>query len=71
MKTLRLDISLTHLKESLRKLSIDDKRELYFLLEEELTKDKVAEPRLIHLGSEKSLAKDWLLNEEEEQWKNL
>lgn len=71
MKTLRLDISLADLKKSLRGLSDDDKKELYFFLEEEISKDKVEEPRFVHYSSEKSLAKDWQLKEEDEQWKDL
>ncbi|WP_439490503.1 hypothetical protein [Algoriphagus sp.] len=71
MKTLRLDISITDLKKSLRSLSNEDKKELYFFLENELTSDKVEEPSVIHYASEKSLAKDWLSKEEDEQWKGL
>ena len=71
MKTMRLDISLTDLKKSLRSLSNKDKKELYFFLENELTSDKVEENSAIQYASEKSLAKDWLSKEEDEQWKDL
>ena len=68
---MRLDISLTDLKKSLRSLSNKDKKELYFFLENELTSDKVEENSAIQYASEKSLAKDWLSKEEDEQWKDL
>ena len=71
MKTLQIDISLTDLKKSLRSLSNEDKKELYFFLENELIGNKVEEPSVILYASEKSLAKDWLSKEEDEQWKDL
>ncbi|MEB2777176.1 hypothetical protein SYJ56_17810 [Algoriphagus sp. D3-2-R+10] len=71
METIKLDISITHLKQSLRRLSKEEKKELYFFLEEELGNDKVEDPIFKYLISEKSLSKDWLLEEEDEQWKDL
>lgn len=71
MKTLALNISFEELLKSLSKLSRQEKKTIHSYLESELSKEEVNESFETYLHSEKSLANDWLKNEENEAWKNL
>ncbi|MEB2780584.1 hypothetical protein U3A58_09270 [Algoriphagus sp. C2-6-M1] len=71
MKSIKPALSIAYLKQSLKRLSKEEKKALYFSMEKELANDKVEDPISKYLISEKSLSKDWLLKEEDEQWRNL
>lgn len=71
MKALSPSIQIDELLDSLKKLSKEDKETIWSFLEADLKKDEVSDSKPIYLASEKSLAKDWLKEEENEAWKDL
>lgn len=71
MKALSPSIQIDELLDSLKKLSREDKETIWSFLEAYLKKDEVSDSKPIYLASEKSLAKDWLKEEENEAWKDL
>ena len=75
MKTSNLNINLplsfNQVIDLVKQLPYKEKVKLSEVLQKE-TKQKTEKDRtLTHLASEKVLAKDWLLPEEDEAWKNL
>ncbi len=55
----------------IKQLPYNEKLKLSELLKKE-TKQKIKNDKILtHIASEKLLAKDWLLPEEDEAWKNL
>lgn len=71
MNTLSIKIQIDDLLDFLKKLSKDEKEIIWAFLEAELKKDEVSDSKTIYLASEKSLAKDWLKEEENKAWKDL
>lgn len=71
MNTLSIKIQIDDLLDSLKKLSKDEKEIIWAFLEAELKKDEVSDSKIIYLASEKSLAQDWLKEEENKAWKDL
>ena len=71
MNTLSIKVQIDDLLDSLKKLSKDEKEIIWAFLEAELKKDEVSDSKTIYLASEKSLAQDWLKEEENKAWKDL
>lgn len=71
MNTLSIKIQIDDLLDSLKKLSKDEKEIIWAFLEAELKKDEVSDSKTFYLASEKSLAQDWLKEEENKAWKDL
>ncbi len=71
MKTANVNINLplnfNHVVDIIKQLPYSEKLKLSEILKRETKQDKV----LTHLASEKVLAKDWMLPEEDEAWKDL
>ncbi len=71
MKTANVNINLplnfNQVVDIIKQLSYSEKLKLSEILKRETKQDKV----LTHLASEKVLAKDWMLPEEDEAWKDL
>jgi hypothetical protein len=68
---INLPLSFSQVLEIIRQLPYREKLKLSEVLKKE-TKQKQAEDKVLtHFASEKVLAKDWLLPEEDEAWKDL
>jgi hypothetical protein len=66
---IKLPLNFDQVVDIVKQLPEDDKTKLKEILKKE-TKEK-NDPVETHLASEKVLAKDWLLPEEDEAWKDL
>lgn len=75
MKTANININLTinfkQVLEIVKKLPYKEKLKLTAVLNNEIKQQHGSDKILTHLASEKVLAKDWLLPEEDEAWKDL
>lgn len=68
---INLPLSFNQVVEIIRQLPYREKLKLSEVLKKE-TKQKQADDKVLtHFASEKVLAKDWLLPEEDEAWKDL
>lgn len=68
---LNLPLNFNQLVDLVKQLSYREKIELTEVLERETKRLIESEKVLTHLASEKVLAKDWQLPEENEAWKDL
>ena len=68
---LNLPLNFNHLVDLVKQLPYREKIELTEVLERETKRLIESEKVLTHLASEKVLAKDWQLPEENEAWKDL
>ena len=75
METTNLNINLPlnfkQVVDLVKQLPYDEKLKLSEVLEKETTQKPRNDKVLTHFASEKVLAKDWLLPEEDEAWKDL
>ncbi len=75
MKTANININLTlnfkQVLEIVKKLPYKEKLKLTAVLNNEIKQKHGSDKILTHFASEKVLAKDWLLPEEDEAWKDL
>ncbi len=68
---LNLPLNFNQLVDLVKQLTYREKIELIEVLERETKRLIESEKVLTHLASEKVLAKDWQLPEENEAWKDL
>ena len=68
---INLPLSFNQVVEIIKQLPYNEKLKLSELLEKETRQKKESDTTLTHLASEKVLAKDWLLPEEDEAWSDL
>ena len=68
---INLPLSFSHVVEIIRQLPYEEKLRLTEVLKKETKQKKGDDIVLTHFASEKVLAKDWLLPEEDEAWKDL
>ena len=68
---INLPLSFNQLIEVIRQLPNKEKLKLREILKRETEQKLVNDKVLTHFATEKVLAKDWLLTEEDEAWKNL
>ncbi len=68
---LNLPLNFNQLVDLVKQLPYREKIELTEVLERETKRLAESEKILTHKASEKVLAKDWLLHEENEAWKDL
>ncbi len=75
MKTADLNINLplnfNEVVDIIKQLPYNEKIRLSEMLKRETKQEKEQDNVLTHLASEKVLAKDWMLPEEDEAWKDL
>jgi hypothetical protein len=68
---INLPLSFNQVVEIIKQLPYKEKLKLSEVLKKETKLNQGADKVLTHLASEKVLAKDWLLPEEDEAWKDL
>lgn len=68
---IRLPLTFSQVVELIKQLPYSEKQKLSKLLEKETMQVQDCDQTLTHYASEKVLAKDWLLPEEDEAWKDL
>ncbi len=68
---INLPLSFNQVVEIIKQLPYSEKLKLSEVLEKETRQKKERDTTLTHFASEKVLAKDWLLPEEDEAWKDL
>jgi len=68
---IQLPLSFSQVVEIIKQLPYSEKRKLSALLEKETKQLQDSDQTLTHYASEKVLANDWLLPEEDEAWKDL
>lgn len=64
-------MNFNQLVEAIKQLPRNEKLKLSRILLKETSLEDVNDPVLTYLASEDVLAKDWLLEEEEEAWNDL
>lgn len=68
---INLPLNFNQVVDIIKQLPYNDKIKLIELLEEETSEMPENDKIQSHFASEKVLAKDWLLPEEDEAWKDL
>ena len=68
---LNLPLNFNQLVDLIRQLPYKEKLRLTEVLKKETKQEPENDKILTHFASEKVLAKDWLLPEEDEAWKDL
>ncbi len=68
---INLPLNFKQVVDLVRQLPYNEKLKLSELLEKETKQKPQNDKVLTHFASEKVLAKDWLLPEEDEAWKDL
>ncbi len=68
---INLPLNFNKVVELVRQLPYKEKLKLSEVLKKETKKKTENDNILTHFASEKALAKDWLLPEEDEAWKDL
>jgi len=68
---INLPLNFNQVVDLVRQLPYKEKLKLSEVLEKETKQNSANENILTHFASEKVLAKDWLLPEEDEAWKYL
>lgn len=69
--SINLPLDFKQVLSLVRQLPYKEKLKLSEVLKEETGQKKVSDRIQTHFASEKALAKDWLLPEEDEAWKDL
>jgi hypothetical protein len=68
---IQLPLTFSQVVELIKQLPYSEKQKLSKLLEKETMQVQDNDKTMTHYASEKVLAKDWLLPEEDEAWKDL
>jgi uncharacterized protein HemY len=68
---INLPLNFNQIVDLIKQLPYKEKLKLEKVLEKEIKEKSESEKVLTHLASEKVLAKDWMLPEEDEAWKDL
>ena len=68
---IKFPLNFKQIVDIIKQLPYDDKLKLREILKEEIKQKPGNDPVKTHIASEKSLAGDWLLPEEDEAWKDL
>jgi hypothetical protein len=68
---INLPLNFKRVVDLVKQLPYDEKLKLSEVLEKETKQKPQNDKVLTHFASEKALAKDWLLPEEDEAWKDL
>ncbi len=68
---INLPLNFNQLVEIIKQLPYNEKLKLREVLKKETRQKPENDNTLTHYASERTLAKDWLLHEEDEVWKNL
>lgn len=68
---INLPLNFNQFVDLVRQLSYKEKLKLTEVLKEETKQIQGNDKTLTHFASQKALAKDWLLPEEDESWKDL
>ncbi len=68
---INLSLNFNQLVEIIKQLPYNEKLKLREVLKKETRQKPENDNTLTHYASERTLAKDWLLHEEDEAWKNL
>lgn len=68
---INLPLNFSQVVDLVRQLPYNEKLKLNEVLKKEINEKPDNDSILTHIASEKALAKDWLLPEEDEAWKDL
>ncbi len=68
---INLPLNFNEVVDIIKQLPYNEKIRLSEMLKRETKQEKEQDNVLTHLASEKVLAKDWMLPEEDEAWKDL